>query len=70
MASLNLKNIVGVPNLGQNCYFSLILQLLKCYQPVQDLIFTHLDQCLHCLVTNFNKEVMKGQEDKFLCVLY
>ena len=70
MASSKFKNLVGIPNLGQNCDFSLILQLLKCCPGVQDLIFTHLEQCLPCSVTDFDEEVTKGEEFKFLCILY
>ena len=66
MAFSKLKNVVGIPNLGQNCYFSTILHLMKCCPCVQELIFRHFEQCDDCSVTDFSKEVAKGKEHK-LC---
>ena len=66
MASSNFKNLVRIPNLGQNFYFSTILQLMKCCPHVQDLLFRHFEQCLDCADTDFAEEAEKGQEHKYL----
>ena len=43
-----LKNLIGIPNLSQDCSLSSIMQLIKCCPPTIDLVLDHYEQCIQC----------------------
>ena len=42
------KNLIGIPNLSQNCFLSSTMQLIKFCPLTTDLVLNHYEQCMQC----------------------
>ena len=52
----SLKNVIGLPNLGQNCYMSSVIQLLKCCSTACDIVLNHYEACFDCAIGDWNEQ--------------
>ena len=66
----SLINCIGIPNLSQNCYLSSIIQLLKCCTPACDVVLNHYEQCLECVVRDWNEECNSTGRSKYMSKLF
>ena len=66
----SLINCIGIPNLSQNCYLSSIIQLLKCCTPACDVVLNHYEQCLECVVWDWNEECNSTGKSKYMSKLF
>ena len=66
----SLINCIGIPNLSQNCYLSSIIQLLKCCMLACDVVLNHYEQCLECVIWDWNEECNSTGKAKYMSKLF